>query len=254
MNEELKLVEIVKNYFPKLNVNNITKAYDFGKKAHKNQLRASGDPFFSHPFEVANILAHMKLDEDSIITGLLHDVIEDTLATKEEIKKTFGNEIANLVDGVTKLSKLSLNQTNKNKQIENLRKFILAISEDIRVLFVKFADRLHNMRTINFLKDIEKRKRIANETLDIFAPLADRIGIRKIKNELNDLAFEELNPSVRSTIIKRINFLKSEGKSNIKIIIQQLQRILKKSNIKSEIIGREKTPYSIWRKIKKKKY
>ncbi len=252
MKEQIKLVQKVKNYFPKLNVENINKAYDFGKKAHGGQTRASGDPFFSHPFEVANILAQMKLDENSIITALLHDVIEDTLATKEEIKKIFGIEIANLVDGVTKLSKINLQQTNKNKQVENLRKFILAISEDIRVLFVKLADRLHNMRTIKFLKDSNKKKKISNETLEIFAPLADRIGIRKIKDELEDLAFEELNTSVKSIIIKRINFLKSEGKNNIKLIIHQLMRALKKSNIKAEIIGREKTPYSIWKKMRKK--
>ena len=252
MKEQIKLVQKVKNYFPKLNVENINKAYNFGKKAHGSQTRASGDPFFSHPFEVANILAQMKLDENSIITALLHDVIEDTLATKEEVKKIFGIEIANLVDGVTKLSKISLQQTNKNKQVENLRKFILAISEDIRVLFVKLADRLHNMRTIKFLKDSNKKKKISNETLEIFAPLADRIGIRKIKDELEDLAFEELNTSVKSIIIKRINFLKSEGKNNIKLIIHQLMRALKKSNIKAEIIGREKTPYSIWKKMRKK--
>ena len=252
MKEQIQLVQKVKNYFPKLNVENINKAYDFGKKAHGSQTRASGDPFFSHPFEVANILVQMKLDENSIITALLHDVIEDTLATKEEIKKIFGIEIANLVDGVTKLSKINLQQTNKNKQVENLRKFILAISEDIRVLFVKLADRLHNMRTIKFLKDSNKKKKISNETLEIFAPLADRIGIRKIKDELEDLAFEELNTSVKSIIIKRINFLKSEGKNNIKLIIHQLMRVLKKFNIKAEIIGREKTPYSIWKKMRKK--
>ena len=252
MNEQIKLVQKVKNYFPNLNVENINKAYNFGKKAHGSQTRASGDPFFSHPFEVANILVQMKLDENSIITALLHDVIEDTLATKEEIKKIFGIEIANLVDGVTKLSKISLKQTNKNKQVENLRKFILAISEDIRVLFVKLADRLHNMRTIKFLKNSNKKKEISNETLEIFAPLADRIGIRKIKDELEDLAFEELNTSVKSIIIKRINFLKSEGKNNIKLIIHQLMKALKKSNIKAEIIGREKTPYSIWKKMRKK--
>ena len=252
MKEQIKLVQKVKNYFPNLNVENINKAYNFGKKAHGSQTRASGDPFFSHPFEVANILAQMKLDENSIITALLHDVIEDTLSTKEEIKKIFGIEIANLVDGVTKLSKINLQQTNKNKQVENLRKFILAISEDIRVLFVKLADRLHNMRTIKFLKDSNKKKKISNETLEIFAPLADRIGIRKIKDELEDLAFEELNTSVKSIIIKRINFLKSEGKNNIKLIIHQLMRVLKKSNIKAEIIGREKTPYSIWKKMRKK--
>ena len=252
MKEQIKLVQKVKNYFPKINVENINKAYNFGKKAHENQTRASGDPFFSHPFEVANILAQMKLDENSIITGLLHDVIEDTLATKQEIKKIFGIEIANLVDGVTKLSKVSLQKTDKNKQVENFRKFILAISDDIRVLFVKLADRLHNMRTIKFLKDVDKKKKISNETLEIFAPLADRIGIRKIKDELEDLAFDELNTKVKNTIIKRIKFLKSEGKNNIRLIIQQLQKVLKKSNIKAEINGREKTPYSIWKKMKKK--
>ena len=252
MKEQIKLVQKVKNYFPKINVENINKAYNFGKKAHENQTRASGDPFFSHPFEVANILAQMKLDENSIITGLLHDVIEDTLATKQEIKKIFGIEIANLVDGVTKLSKINLQKTDKNKQVENFRKFILAISDDIRVLFVKLADRLHNMRTIKFLKDVDKKKKISNETLEIFAPLADRIGIRKIKDELEDLAFDELNAKVKKTIIKRIKFLKSEGKNNIRLIIQQLQKVLKKSNIKAEINGREKTPYSIWKKMKKK--
>ena len=252
MGEQTKLVEKVKNYFPKLNVKNINKAYDFGKKAHGAQTRASGDPFFSHPFEVANILDQMKLDENSIITGLLHDVIEDTLATKEELKRNFGLEVANLVDGVTKLSKITLQQSNKNKQVENLRKFILAISGDIRVLFVKLADRLHNMRTIKYLKDDIKKKKISNETLEIFAPLADRIGIRQIKDELEDLAFEELNPDVKSTIIKRINFLKSQGKNNIKLIIQQLQNVLKKSEIEAEILGREKNPFSIWKKMKKK--
>ncbi|PPR35630.1 MAG: GTP pyrophosphokinase rsh [Alphaproteobacteria bacterium MarineAlpha6_Bin4] len=252
MKEHLKLVEKVKNYFPNINAENINKAYNFGKKAHGAQTRASGDPFFSHPFEVANILAQMKLDEKSIITGLLHDVIEDTLATKEEIKKNFGIEVANLVDGVTKLSKITLDKNNKNKQVENLRKFILAISEDIRVLFVKLADRLHNMRTIKFLKDFEKKKKISNETLEIFAPLADRIGVRKIKDELEDLAFEELNSNVKLTIIKRIDFLKSQGKNNIKLIINQLNKILKQNNIKAEIIGREKKPYSIWRKMKRK--
>ena len=252
MNEQTKLVEKVKNYFPKINADNINKAYIFGKKAHGSQKRASGDPFFSHPFEVANILAQMKLDENSIITGLLHDVIEDTLATKQEIKKNFGIEVANLVDGVTKLSKISFQQTKKNNQIENLRKFILAISEDIRVLFVKLADRLHNMRTIKYLKNVEKKKKISNETLEIFAPLADRIGIRKIKDELEDLAFEELNPNVKKTIVKRMNFLKSEGKNNIRLIIRQLQTVIKKANINVEIVGREKKPYSIWRKMKKK--
>ena len=251
MNKQIELVDKIKNYFPKVNVENLNKAYNFGLKAHSNQIRASGDPFFSHPFEVANILVQMKLDESSIITGLLHDVIEDTLATKNDIEKRFGKEVATLVDGVTKLSRITL-QSNKIQHIENFRKFILAISEDIRVLFVKLADRLHNMRTLRFLKDPEKRSRIANETLEIFAPLAERIGVNEIKEELEDLAFSELNTNVRSTIIKRINFLRIQGKSNIKLIKQKLKETLKKIKLDCEIIGREKRPFSIWKKMQKK--
>ena len=252
MNRQNEFVNKVRNYFPNLNIKNLNKAYNFGVKAHADQIRASGDPFFSHPLEVAGILAKMKLDENSIITGLLHDVIEDTLATKSDVEKKFGPEIASLVDGVTKLSKITLQQSNKSEQIENFRKFVLAISEDIRVLFVKLADRLHNMRTIKFLKDLKKRNKIANETLEIYAPLAERIGVHEIKEELEDLAFLELNPRVRSTIIKRVNFLRAQGKSNIKLIKRQLKETLKKHHVKGEIFGREKDPYSIWKKMQKK--
>ena len=252
MNKQIELVDRIKNYFPKVNVKNVNKAYNFGLKAHGNQIRASGDPFFSHPFEVASILAKMKLDENSIITGLLHDVIEDTLATKNDIEKKFGKEVANLVDGVTKLSRITLQKSDKIKHVENFRKFILAISEDIRVLFVKLADRLHNMRTLRFLKDIEKRSKIANETLEIFAPLAERIGVNEIKEELEDLAFSELNKNVRLTIIKRIDFLRLQGKNNIKLIKQKLKENLKEIELNCEIIGREKRPYAIWKKMQKK--
>ena len=252
MSKQIELVDKVKEYFPNLNAVKINKAYNFGMKAHANQIRASGDPFFSHPFEVANILAKMKLDENSIITGLLHDVIEDTLATKQDIETKFGSEVATLVDGVTKLSKITLHKSNKLKQVENLRKFILAISEDIRVLFVKLADRLHNMRTIKFLKDSKKRIDIANETLEIYAPLAERIGVHQIKEELEDLSFAELNLNVRSTIIKRVNFLRKQGKNSIKLIIQQLKKALQKFKIKGDVFGREKSPFSIWKKMQRK--
>ena len=252
MNRQNEFVNKVRNYFPNLNIKNLNKAYNFGVKAHADQIRASGDPFFSHPLEVAGILAKMKLDENSIITGLLHDVIEDTLATKSDVEEKFGSEIASLVDGVTKLSKITLQQSNKSEQIENFRKFVLAISEDIRVLFVKLADRLHNMRTIKFLKDLKKRNKIANETLEIYAPLAERIGVHEIKEELEDLAFLELNPRVRSTIIKRVNFLRSQGKNSINLIKRQLKETLKKHHVKAEIFGREKEPYSIWKKMQKK--
>jgi len=252
MNRQNEFVNKVRNYFPNLNIKNLNKAYNFGVKAHADQIRASGDPFFSHPLEVAGILAKMKLDENSIITGLLHDVIEDTLATKSDVEEKFGSEIASLVDGVTKLSKITLQQSNKSEQIENFRKFVLAISEDIRVLFVKLADRLHNMRTIKFLKDLKKRNKIANETLEIYAPLAERIGVHEIKEELEDLAFLELNPRVRSTIIKRVNFLRAQGKNSINLIKRQLKETLKKHHVKAEIFGREKEPYSIWKKMQKK--
>ena len=252
MDKQKELVGKVQTYFPGLNVKNLSKAYNFGVKAHAHQVRDSGDPFFSHPFEVATILAKMKLDENSVITGLLHDVIEDTLATKNDIKKKFGLEIASLVDGVTKLSKLNLQESNKSEQIENFRKFILAISEDIRVLFVKLADRLHNMRTLTFLKNTKRKNKIANETLEIYAPLAERIGVHKIKEELEDLAFAELNPSVRSTIKRRINFLRTQGKNNIKLINLELNKTLRRFNVEAKIIGREKSPFSIWKKMQKK--
>ena len=252
MDKQKELFSKVKTYFPDLNITNLNKAYNFGVKAHADQVRDSGGPFFSHPFEVATILAKMKLDEKSIITGLLHDVIEDTLATKSDIGKKFGSEVASLVDGVTKLSKISLQKSNKSEQVENFRKFILAISEDIRVLFVKLADRLHNMRTLEFLKDSKRKNKIANETLEIYVPLAERIGVNKIKEELEDLVFLELNPNVRSTIKRRISFLKTQGKNNIKLINQELNKALNRFNIKAEIVGREKNPFSIWKKMQKK--
>src|SRR4051812_39803708 len=193
MIRQYELVERVKAYDPQADEEILNRAYVFALKAHGSQTRASGDPYFSHPLEVAGILTAMHLDGASIATALLHDVIEDTGADLAKIEKLFGAEIARLVDGVTKLSRIEL-QSDHSKQAENFRKLVLAMSEDIRVLLVKLADRLHNMRTLGFIADPSKRRRIAHETMDIYAPLAERIGIQDMKDELEDLAFAELNP------------------------------------------------------------
>src|SRR5512135_3621685 len=200
MIRQYELVERVKAYDPWADEDLINRAYVFSMKAHGAQRRASGDPYFLHPLEVAGILAAMKLDTGSIVTGLLHDTVEDTVATLDNIETQFGSEIAQLVDGVTKLSKLEL-QSDQSKQAENFRKLVLAMSEDIRVLLIKLADRLHNMQTLNFIKDDEKRRRIARETMDIYVPLAERIGMHRMKDELEDLAFAELHPDARASII-----------------------------------------------------
>src|SRR6266404_1115680 len=192
MMRQFELVERVRTYDPAVNEDALNRAYVFSMKAHGAQMRASGDPYFSHPVEVAGILAQMKLDSSSIITGLLHDTVEDTLATLEDIERIFGPDIARLVDGVTKLNRLEL-QSDHAKQAENFRKLVLAMSEDIRVLLVKLADRLHNMRTLQHIDDPLKRRRIALETMEIYAPLAERIGIQAMRDELEDLAFGELN-------------------------------------------------------------
>jgi GTP diphosphokinase / guanosine-3',5'-bis(diphosphate) 3'-diphosphatase len=199
MMRQFELVERVKAYDPSVDEDALNKAYVFSMKAHGQQLRASGDPYFSHPVEVAGILSRMKLDSASIVTGLLHDTVEDTLATLEDIEKRFGPEIARLVDGVTKLSRIEL-QSDQTKQAENFRKLVLAMSDDIRVLLVKLADRLHNMRTLKYLKDDATRKRIARETMEIYAPLAERMGMNDMKDELQDLAFGELQPEAREGI------------------------------------------------------
>src|SRR5947199_6824190 len=192
MIRQFELVELVKSYDPNADEGALNRAYVFSIKAHGTQLRASGDPYFSHPIEVAGLLAQMRLDSASIITGLLHDTVEDTVATLDDIERLFGPEIGRLVDGVTKLSRIEL-QSDQTKQAENFRKFVLAMSEDIRVLLIKLADRLHNMRTLHFIQDAAKRRSIAMETMEIYAPLAERIGMQEIKTELEDLAFAELH-------------------------------------------------------------
>jgi GTP diphosphokinase / guanosine-3',5'-bis(diphosphate) 3'-diphosphatase len=251
MMRQFELVERVRGYDPQADEDALNRAYVFSMKAHGAQLRASGDPYFSHPVEVAGILAEMKLDAASIITGLLHDTVEDTVATLEEIERLFGPDIARLVDGVTKLSRLEL-QSDQTKQAENFRKLVLAMSEDIRVLLVKLADRLHNMRTLRFIKDDEKRRRIARETMEIYAPLAERIGMHEMKDELEDLAFAQLHPDARASLMTRLAFLREKGEDLVERIIDELDETLKTSGVAAEVSGREKTPYSIWQKMQRK--
>jgi GTP pyrophosphokinase/guanosine-3',5'-bis(diphosphate) 3'-pyrophosphohydrolase len=221
-------------------------------KAHQNQKRASGDPYSVHPIEVANILTELKLDSATITTGLLHDTIEDTFATYETIKNEFGDEVADLVNGVTKISVFE-NTAGSNSKVENFRKLILATSKDIRVLLVKIADRLHNMRTIKAIPKIEKRQRIAQETMEIYAPLADRMGMHRIRDELEDLSFEILNNDARELIKKKLDEIKSDKKDLFESLSFELSEILNDNHINAEIHGREKTPFSIWRKVQKKR-
>jgi GTP pyrophosphokinase len=251
MLRQFELVEQVKKYDASADEDAINRAYVFAMKQHGSQLRASGDPYFSHPIEVAGILTRYKLDSASIITALLHDTIEDTSATHEDVRRLFGDEIVRLVDGVTKLSRLEL-QSDQTKQAENFRKLVLAMSEDIRVLLVKLADRLHNMRTLNFVKNPDKRRRIASETLDIYAPLAGRIGISEIKDELEDLAFAELHGDVRDSLVARLSFLREQGGGLIGRILEELRATLSEAGVSAVVTGREKTPYSIWRKMQTK--
>ena len=246
------LINKVKSYNKFLNPETLNKAYNFAVKAHENQKRYSGDPYVIHPVAVANILTDLKLDSATIATGLLHDTIEDTFATYQTIKQEFGEEVADLVEGVTKISELE-NQAKTNSKAENFRKLILATSKDIRVLLVKIADRLHNMRTIKAIDKIEKRERIAKETMEIYSPLADRMGMNRIRDELEDLSFEVLNPSARKLIKDRLDTIKENNLINFNSVSDQFSNLLKENNLKATIYGREKTPFSLWRKIQKKR-
>ena len=247
-----ELINKVKSYNKFLNPEKLHKAYEFAVRAHKNQKRHSGDPFSNHPIAVASILTDLKLDSATITTGLLHDTIEDTHATYEIIKTEFGEEVADLVNGVTKISVFE-NQAIDNSKAENFRKLILATSKDIRVLLVKIADRLHNMRTIDAIKKSEKKERIAKETMEIYAPLADRMGMQRIRDELEDLSFKVLNNNARELINKRLNKIKNDKENSFNSISQQFSELLNQHNLNAEIIGREKTPFSIWRKVQKKR-
>ena len=246
-----ELIERLKAYDPTIDEDLLNKAFAFSIKVHGAQLRESGDPYFSHPIEVASILIDMKLDCYSVITGLLHDTVEDTVVTLEEIETLFGSEIARLVNGVTKLSKLEL-QSEETRQAENFRKLVIAMSSDIRVLLVKLADRLHNMRTLHHVIAPEKRRRIARETMEIYVPLAERMGIQGIKNELEDLGFSVLNPEMHESIKGRLRFLHESSESTIDTIITDLNRVTQEAGLQCLVSGRVKTPYSIWEKMQKK--
>jgi len=251
MMRQFELVERVRSYDPTADEDALNRAYVFALQKHGSQTRASGDPYFSHPVEVAGILTEYKLDTSTIITALLHDTIEDTDATLDEIRKLFGEEVARLVDGVTKLTRIQL-QSDHSKQAENFRKLLLAMREDIRVLMVKLADRVHNMRTLHYIKKPEKRHRIAMETMEIYAPLAERIGMDEFKTELEENAFAELHPDARDSIVARLRFLEEQGGDLVNRIIGELRRTLDDGEVRCEITGREKSPYSIWRKMQRK--
>lgn len=247
-----KLIAEIKAYDPNVDGAMIEKAYDFAAKAHATQKRASGEPYITHPLEVAESLTQYKLDGASIITALLHDTVEDTGVTLDDVEKQFGNEIRTLVDGVTKLSKLEGKSENL-KQAENFRKLLLAMSEDIRVLLVKLADRLHNMQTLKYIKQPEKRLRIARETVEIYAALAERIGMRNLKEDLQDLAFAELYPEARDSILNRLNYLREKGQAEVQEALKTIREKLNEAGItKASVDGREKKPYSIWKKMEMK--
>lgn len=251
MLRQYELVDRVLAYSPEADEALINRAYVYGTKMHGMQKRANGDPYFSHPIEVAGILTELKLDAATIVTGLLHDTIEDTEATYEEIEQLFGEKIANMVDGVTKLSRLEWDN-EQSKQAENFRKFILAMSNDIRVLLVKLADRLHNMRTLHFIKKEEKRQRIAQETLDIYAPLAGRMGMHEVREELEDLSFEQLHSEARATLVERLSELRAESSDVIENIAYDLRQVVAADGLNVEVYGREKKPFSIWRKMQRR--
>lgn len=252
MLKQFELVERVLAYDPAADTEALNRAYVFAMKCHGGQLRASGDPYYSHPVEVSSILVEMRMDWQTIITALLHDTVEDTIATLDDITRLFGPDIAKLVDGVTKLTRIEY-QDESAKQAENFRKLVVAMSEDIRVLLVKLADRLHNMRTLHFVPKPEKRIRIARETLDIYAPLAARLGIQQIQEELEEIAFAELQRDAYDSINARLRFLREEGEDVAGRTVTELQALLLENGIKDAIVyGREKSPYSIWRKMQQK--
>ncbi len=251
MGELKKLLETIESYQPNFDREIVNKAYEYAKKKHDGQFRSSGEPYYLHPVEVSQILADMKMDITTIVTAILHDTIEDTDATFENLENIFGKTVAALVDGVSKLTRIE-SQTVEGKQAENFRKLLLAMSEDIRVLLVKLADRLHNMRTMGGIKKPEKRRRISLETLEIYAPLAERIGLHCIKEELQDLCFEQVNPEARESITNRLSYLRDEGGKMVGDIIYELEKILDDVKIRAQVKGREKTKYSIWKKMQRK--
>lgn len=246
-----KMIEKYKSHGIRLDEPMVKKAIDFAIKYHGSQKRASGDPYYYHPLEVAEIVSEMRLDSDSIVTAILHDTLEDTDLTIEEIEKHFSPEIAKLVDGVTKLTKIKFKPDNV-RQAENFRKLLLAMSDDIRVLLVKLADRLHNMRTIEFISNPDKKKRIALETMEIYAPLAERMGMQKIKVEFQDICFNVLHPEVRDSILNRFAVIEHDKGNLVEAIALEIQKTLELLGTKAEVSGRRKTAYSTWMKMKQK--
>ena len=242
----------IRAYNPDADTAMLQAAYELAAAAHNGQIRDNGDPYISHPAAVADILAGYRLDDASIATALLHDVIEDTAVSRAELERRFGVETANLVDGVTKLTRLEL-QSDRTKQAENFGKLVLAMSRDIRVLLVKLADRLHNMRTLHFVQQIPRRQRIARETMEIYAPLAERIGMEGLKNELQTLAFAQLDPEAYDSIQARLNFLRGQGADVIEEVRTELTRVCTEHCVTVlEVTGREKSPYSIWEKMQRR--
>lgn len=242
------LIERILKYHPSSDVSVIEKAYNIAKEAHKDQLRKSGEPYIIHPLCVAIILSQLELDKESIVAGILHDVVEDTIMTQEELEKEFGSEVALLVDGVTKLTRLKYKHDKLDEQAENLRKMFLAMAKDIRVIMIKLADRLHNMRTMQY-QSPEKQLEKSRETLDIYAPLAHRLGISKIKIELDDLAMKYLLPDVYKEIDRKVRLLRPGQESFIEDIKKEVETHLSNANIKAQVSGRVKHHFSIYRKM-----
>ncbi|AHK71800.1 MULTISPECIES: RelA/SpoT family protein [Gluconobacter] len=246
------LLRRIESYDPSADLTRIEAAYDVAANAHNGQRRDNGDAYITHPIAVANILAGFRMDATSIMVGLLHDTVEDTGVSCDSLKARFGEDVAALVDGVTKLTRLEL-QSDRTKQAENFRKLVLAMSRDIRVLIVKLADRLHNMRTLHYVQRTDRRQRIARETMDIYAPLAERIGMDRVKTELQNLSFAQLEPEADATIRARLNFLRGQGADVIEQVRQELMALCAESGIdKVEVTGREKSPYSIWEKMQRR--
>lgn len=248
---QYELVDMVKAYDPQADEDLLNRAYVYAMKAHGGQMRKSGDPYFTHPLAVAAILTELRADPASVATALLHDVVEDTDTTIDDMERIFGPEIARLVDGVTKLSQIEL-KSDASKQAENFRKLVVAMADDVRVLLVKLADRLHNMRTLQHHPNPEKRRRIALETMEIFAPLAGRIGVHRIREELEELSFREINPEAHETISGRLDELQRSVVTSVVALATQLREKLAAANIDAQVYSREKRPYSIWRKMSAK--
>jgi RelA/SpoT family (p)ppGpp synthetase len=246
-----EILEKVQGYNPDAHLELLTKAYVFSAKVHRGQTRLSGEPYLTHPLAVAEILADLRMDEVTVASGLLHDTVEDTLTTLEEVREHFGDEVATIVEGLTKLAKVSYS-SRREEQAENFRRLVLTMARDVRVVMVKLADRLHNMRTLTHIKDPARRKRIARETMDLYAPLASRIGMEKVKRELEELAFAELNPDGRASVLARQDYLRERGERLVPQIEAELVKTLKDGGLEAQIQGREKTPYSIWRKMQTK--